>query len=128
MFHILSQSPFFKGLQPDDIQHIFSGVSYTTRSYTKGQTIAQREEEVLGLYIVIEGKEYLTSKNISEWENRLPDQNFCRIHRSTIINFDYIVNIDHNYTGTAEVTVQGIGESLNISRNYFRKLKGRYSL
>lgn len=76
----------------------------------------------------IDGKEYLTSKNISEWENRLPDQNFCRIHRSTIINFDFIVNIDHSYTGTAEVMVQSIGEPLNISRSYFRKLKDRYGL
>lgn len=76
----------------------------------------------------IEGKEYLTSKSINEWENRLPDQYFCRIHRSTIINFDYIIKINHNSNGTAGVLIQGTSEPLNISRNYFKKLKERYSL
>ena len=73
-----------------------------------------------------DGKEYLTSISIGEWESRMPDQNFCRIHRSTIINFDYIININHHFTGSAEVVIQGIPEPLNISRNYFKKLKSRY--
>jgi two-component system LytT family response regulator len=76
----------------------------------------------------VEGKEYLTSKSISEWDNKLPDQNFCRVHRSTIINFDFINKINHQVTGTAEVFMQGLSEPLRISRNYFRKLKERYGL
>ncbi len=74
------------------------------------------------------GMEFITSKSLNEWELRFPDQNFCRIHRSTIINFDYIVKIDHNITGSAEVVLQGVPESFMISRNYFKKLKQRYSL
>ncbi len=73
-------------------------------------------------------REFITSKSLNEWEIKLPDQNFCRIHRSTIINFDYIIKIDHNITGTAEVVLQGLPESIMISRNYFKKLKQRYSL
>lgn len=73
-----------------------------------------------------DGKEYLTSISIGEWESRMPDQNFCRIHRSTIINFDYIISINHHFTGSAEVIIHGIPEPLNISRNYFKKLKSRY--
>lgn len=75
-----------------------------------------------------DGSEYLTSKSIGEWESRLPDEHFCRIHRSTIINFDYIVKIDHHLSGPAEVFVHGHSEPFFISRNYFRKLKERYSL
>ncbi len=74
------------------------------------------------------GREFITSKSLNEWEIKLPDQNFCRIHRSTIINFDYIIKIDNNITGTAEVVLQGLPESIMISRNYFKKLKQRYSL
>ena len=73
-------------------------------------------------------KEYLTSKNIGEWESRLPSQNFCRIHRSTIINFDYIIKIDRKITGTADVFIQGNKNPFAISRNYLRKLKERYSI
>ena len=75
-----------------------------------------------------DGKELITSKSLNEWEQRLPDQNFCRVHRSTIINFDYIIKIDHNITGTAEVILKGTSKSFKISRNYFKKLKQRYSL
>lgn len=76
----------------------------------------------------IDGKEYLTSNSISQWENRLPDQNFCRIHRSTIINFDYLNKISHNISGTGEVELKGSLKSYNISRIYFKKIKHRYSL
>ncbi len=75
-----------------------------------------------------DGKEYITSKSLNEWEARLPDQNFCRIHRSTMINFDYIVKIDHNITGTAELALKGLSGHLKISRSCFKKLKDRYSL
>jgi two-component system LytT family response regulator len=75
-----------------------------------------------------DGREFITSKSLNEWEKRLPDQNFCRIHRATIINFDYIVKIDSAITGTAELVLQGLSSHLKISRSYFRKLKGRYSL
>ncbi len=74
------------------------------------------------------GKEYLTSYNITEWENRLPDQHFCRIHRSTIVNFDYIAKITPNITGTAEVVLQNAGKTFIISRSYFKKIKLRYKL
>ncbi len=74
------------------------------------------------------GREFITSKSLNEWEIKLPDQNFCRVHRSTIINFDYIVKIDHSITGTAEVILHGSSESIKISRNYFKRLKQRYSL
>jgi len=73
------------------------------------------------------GKEYLSSKAINEWEERLPDKHFCRIHRSTIINFDFIIKISHLSPGSAEVIIQGNNEPLSISRNFFRKLKERYS-
>jgi two-component system, LytTR family, response regulator len=75
-----------------------------------------------------DGRQFITSKSLNEWENKLPDENFCRIHRATIINFDYIVKIDSDLTGTAELALQGLSGHLKISRSYFRKLKDRYSL
>lgn len=75
-----------------------------------------------------DGKEYITSRPLNEWEIKLPDENFCRIHRSTMLNFDFIVKIDHNITGNALVILQGSYESFMISRYYYKKLKQRYSL
>lgn len=80
-------------------------------------------------YIITEeGKEFFTSKTITDWERRLPEQNFCRIHRSTIINFDHILNIQHSITGTGEVLLKGQPVAFQISRNYYKYLKDRYSL
>lgn len=76
----------------------------------------------------IDGGDYLANKTISEWERRLPEDYFCRINRSTIINFECISKIVPTYTGTAEVTIQGNPDPLLISRNYFKILKQRYSL
>ena len=76
----------------------------------------------------LDGRGYLTSKSIGEWESRMPEEHFCRIHRSAIINFNFIKKIEHNLSGSAEVFIQGLSEPLSISRNYFRKIKERYSL
>lgn len=73
-----------------------------------------------------EGKEYLTSRTLGEWESRLPEQNFCRIHRSIIINFDFIEKIDYSVSGTAEIKITGLPDKLPVSRNYFRHIRHRY--
>lgn len=55
MFDILSQSPFFRGLSSDELESIFSKISHSVKSFKKGQTIAQRDEEIKNLLIVLEG-------------------------------------------------------------------------
>lgn len=55
MYQVISRSPFFRGLEPDELELLFSKISFSVKSYSKGQTIAQREEEVRNLCIVIEG-------------------------------------------------------------------------
>jgi CRP-like cAMP-binding protein len=55
MFEILSQSILFVGISSDELESVFSRISYSVKSYTKGQTIAQRGEEMKNLCIVVEG-------------------------------------------------------------------------
>lgn len=55
MFKLLSVSPFFRGISPEELEQIFSRISYSVKSFSKGQTIAQREEEIKNLCIVVEG-------------------------------------------------------------------------
>jgi len=55
MFEVLSHSPFFVGLKPQELEEIFSKISFSVKSFSKGQTIAQRDEEVKNLCIVVEG-------------------------------------------------------------------------
>lgn len=48
-------SPMFRGLKPDEIQGLIERVGHSVKSFSKGQTIAQREEEVKNLCIIVEG-------------------------------------------------------------------------
>jgi CRP/FNR family transcriptional regulator, dissimilatory nitrate respiration regulator len=55
MFEVLEKSPFFVGLKSEELKEIFGSISYSVKSFSKGQTIAQREDEVKNLCIVVEG-------------------------------------------------------------------------
>jgi len=68
-------------------------------------------------------KKHLTAKPMREWESRLPERNFCRIHRSTIINLNYIENVEEWFNNTYSVKIKGIDKPYNMSRNYASKIK-----
>ncbi|MDI3527751.1 MAG: family transcriptional regulator, dissimilatory nitrate respiration regulator [Tenuifilum sp.] len=55
MNKVISRSPIFKGLTEDEVADILKETPHSIRSYSKGQTIAQRTEEVKNLSIIIEG-------------------------------------------------------------------------
>jgi CRP-like cAMP-binding protein len=55
MYQLISKSPFFRGLSPLDVESILGKISHTVKSFSKGQTIAQREEEVKNLCIIVAG-------------------------------------------------------------------------
>jgi two-component system, LytTR family, response regulator len=75
-------------------------------------------------YIIYDGKKKeLISKTLSEWEKKLPEKFFVRIHRSTIINFEYVEKVKKRKNYTHEVTIKGIDEPFIISRRYAARLK-----
>jgi two-component system LytT family response regulator len=68
-------------------------------------------------------EKFLSSKPLKEWEAKLPERNFCRIHRSTIINLDYIESVDDWFNQTHAVKLKGIEKAFVMSRSYASKLK-----
>jgi len=67
----------------------------------------------------------LVHKSMKEWENRLPEQSFCRIHRSTIINIEKVIKIDDWYNHSHLVTLEGLEKPLVMSRRYFALVKNK---
>jgi CRP-like cAMP-binding protein len=55
MYQLISSSPFFRGLTPLEVESILNKISHSVKSFSKGQTIAQRDEEVKNLCIVVAG-------------------------------------------------------------------------
>ena len=70
-----------------------------------------------------DGNKKLVFKKMQEWEDRLPEQHFCRIHRSTIINISEIKKIVPWYNQSYHVHINGLEEPLTMSRRYFKKIK-----
>jgi len=65
----------------------------------------------------------LVTKTLQEWEEILPKDYFIRIHRSTIVNFEYVDQIKKRPNYTHLVYVHGIEMPFEMSRRYASKLK-----
>lgn len=75
---------------------------------------------------LINGKKGLVSKSMKEWEERLPKDFFCRIHRSSIVNTEVIDKIDKYFNNSYKISLKGVKESLIISRRYAKKIKSLF--
>ena len=69
----------------------------------------------------------LTLKSMREWEERLPEEYFCRIHRSTIINLEYVEKLEEWFNNSFRVYIKGTKDPYLLSRRYAAKLKNRFS-
>lgn len=69
----------------------------------------------------------LTSKSMKEWETRLPEKHFVRIHRSNIINLNYITNIEEWFNHSYRVYIKGFDQPFIMSRRYASKIKENLS-
>ena len=77
--------------------------------------------------VTIEGKVGLVSKSMREWEFRLPDQYFARVHRSTIINLQYIDKIEDWFNYSYRVYLKGFEKPVVMSRRYASNIKKKFS-
>ena len=67
----------------------------------------------------------LVYKSLKDWELRLPNNFFVRIHRNTIINLEYVNCIEGWFNYSYKVFLKEIDEPLVLSRRYAAKLKER---
>ena len=94
-------------LKVAEISHICS-----SGDYTEAFTISKQK--------------FLLEKPLSEWEERLPEKHFTRIHRSTIINLDQIERIESWFNRTFQIRLKTATNEFAVSRRYAAKLKNRF--
>ncbi len=70
-----------------------------------------------------DGRSRVVRKPLSEWERRLPESHFLRIHRSTIVAMDFVKGIEPWSNYTYLVYLDGTEEPLVMSRRYAAKAK-----
>ncbi|MBU0475801.1 MAG: LytTR family DNA-binding domain-containing protein [Bacteroidetes bacterium] len=74
----------------------------------------------------LENKRKLSTKLMREWSDRLPESYFCRIHRSTIINLEYLEKIEEWFNQSYSVYMKGEEKPFAMSRGYAAKLKNMF--
>lgn len=70
-----------------------------------------------------ENEKLIVRKTMKEWEDLLPAKYFIRIHRSYIINLDYVQKIEKWFNRALKVYMQGINKPFVVSRRYSSRLK-----
>jgi two-component system, LytTR family, response regulator len=67
-----------------------------------------------------------SAKSLREWEQRLPDRQFVRIHRSTIVNLEYVERLEPWSHASQLVYLRGLPEPLTMSRRFGARLRDRF--
>lgn len=107
---------------------------YSDRIYVRLNNYASRfikissiaSIEPVGNYtkiITIEGKHCLVLKTLKQWEEELPENNFVRIHRSSIVNIEHVDRIEKNSNSRQKAYLKNIPEPIEVSRRYAKRLK-----
>jgi two-component system LytT family response regulator len=75
---------------------------------------------------MVDGTSFNTYGLIKVWEDKLPQDDFFRIHRSTIVNLNNIAKIEKGTYDTGIMYLNGVSQPFEISRNYFSQMKGKF--
>lgn len=84
------------------------------------------EEKYTKLFLTTKEK-LIISKSLKEWETLLPSKNFVRIHRSTIINIEFVEKLEKWFNRSYKIKMSATDEPLFISRRYYSKLKNAFN-
>jgi two-component system, LytTR family, response regulator len=74
------------------------------------------------------GTQFITYGLIKVWEDKLPLDDFFRVHRSTIVNLHNVIKIDKGTYDTGILYLKGIETPFEVSRNYFSIIKNKFKL
>jgi two-component system, LytTR family, response regulator len=75
---------------------------------------------------LVDGSSYKIKKTLGEVEKILPDKNFIRIHRSSIINLNYIDRIEKWFKNAFRVYIKEMSTPLEMSRRYTSIIRDRF--
>jgi DNA-binding LytR/AlgR family response regulator len=75
--------------------------------------------------VILGGKKIIVKKQMKKWEEILPENLFIRIHRSTIINLDYVIKFEKWFNYSYRVYLDKVEEPFIVSRRNSEKIRKR---
>ncbi len=73
--------------------------------------------------ITTKGLKGLTNKSLNNWEKCLPKDSFTKVHRSVIINNNYVEKIDRGENYSLQIKMKYMDDLVIVSRRYASKIK-----
>lgn len=120
-----ASEPSNRPLDYDDL--LFLPVGDSSRFLRVREIQSIRAADVYSEIVTAGGQKLLALKPLSEWEARLPGRYFLRIHRSTIINVEFVERVEKGFNYSFDVYLQNAKDPVTMSRRYATKLKDRLS-
>jgi len=78
--------------------------------------------------IITKTNEYETKTPLKDLESRLLPYSFFRIHKSYLVNLDYVTRLTPWFNGAYQLQIEGREEMLSVSRNYVKALRTELEL
>lgn len=72
-----------------------------------------------------DGRQARARKSLREWADRLPEREFVRIHRSTMVNLEYVERLEEWSHFSYRVYLRGLAEPLQMSRRWAARVRSR---
>ena len=69
------------------------------------------------------GRTHRARKSLREWVARLPENAFARVHRSTIVNLEFVERVEEWSHFSYRLYLRGVPEPVTMSRRYAGRLK-----
>jgi two-component system, LytTR family, response regulator LytT len=85
-----------------------------------------RDDKVTKL--ITKSSEFETKTPLKDLESRLMGYGFFRIHKSFLVNLEYINRLSPWFNGAYQLEIEGRKELLSVSRNYVKALRSRLEI
>ncbi|MEM7370650.1 MAG: LytTR family DNA-binding domain-containing protein [Bacteroidota bacterium] len=128
-----TQTPYMEQIQrlaeslAPSPQESFSGKIFVQ---TGNKLIAVNSEEIIWLqaekdytWLITAAKRYLSSHGLGQLEQKLDTHTFVRVHRSSIVNLNFIQEID-KYPSSYDISMTN-GDTVRVSRSYMEEIRRR---
>lgn len=119
-----SAASYGSKLELDD--RLFVTVNSTSRFIKVSNIQCITAEKDYTYICTADDKKLLVLRPMIEWEERLPSKYFARIHRSTIVNLEYVEKVEKWFNYAYHVYLAHWDEPFQMSRRYASKLKERF--
>jgi two-component system, LytTR family, response regulator LytT len=100
-----------------------------------GEIIYIEPKEILYLYrdekltiLKTKNRDFETKTPLKELETKLLNYGFFRIHKSFLVNLEYVTRLTPWFNGAYQLEIVGSNEMLSVSRNYVKALRMRLEI